>query len=118
MKDAITMQTPMQPYIKLVQGNMALLTQFSMSPEVVSQAMSNAQSMFQREAGATGNLAQSTAFAQLVQGMLKNYTEFIAELGQSGMSLLAQGQAAMLRSAEDASESATSGSDARARRSR
>lgn len=120
MQDSITMQTPMQPFIKLVQSNMALLSQFSLSPEVVSQAMANAQSLFQREPGAANNLAQSNAFGQLMQGMLKNYTEFVAELGQSGMTLLAQGQAAMLQKAEDASETAAaeSRSDARGRRSR
>ena len=52
-----------------------------------------------------------------MQGMLKNYTEFVAELGQSGMALLAQGQAAMLQRAEDASET-TAGAQARGRRSR
>ena len=118
MQDSITMQTPMQPFIKLVQSNMALLTQFSMSPEVVSQAMANAQSLFQREPGAVNNLAQSNAFGQLMQGMLKNYTEFVAELGQSGMTLLAQGQAAMSQNAEDASETAAAQSQARGKRSR
>lgn len=107
----------MQPFIKLVQSNMALLTQFSQSPEALSQAIANAQSLFQREPGAAGNFAQSNAFAQLMQGMLKNYTEFVAELGQSGMALLAQGQAAMLQKAEDASET-TAGAQARGRRSR
>ena len=52
VQDSITIQTPMQPFIKLVQSNMALLTRFSLSPEVVSHAMANAQSLFQRERGA------------------------------------------------------------------
>jgi hypothetical protein len=107
----------MQPFIKLVQSNMALLTQFWLSPEVMSQAMTNAQSLFQREPGATTHLAQSNAFGQLMQGMLKNYTAFVAELGQS-MALMTQGQAAMLQKAEEVSETVAAGSDARARRSR
>ncbi len=118
MKDSITMQTPMQPFINLVQRNMALLNQFSQSPEVVSQAMANSQSFFQRDSGAVNNLAQSNAFGQLMQGMLQNYTEFLSELGQSGMTLLAQGQAAMLQKAEDASESAAAEPETRGRRSR
>jgi hypothetical protein len=118
VQDTITMQTPMQPFIKLVQSNMALLTQFSLSPEAVSHAMANAQSLFQRESAAANNLAQSNAFGQLMQGMLNNYTEFIAELGQSAMALLAQGQEAILQKAEDASESAAAGAHTRGRRSR
>ena len=113
------MQTPMQPFIKLVQNNMALLAQFSQSPEAISQAMANAQSLFQREPGAVDNLAQSNAFGQLMQGMLKNYTEFVAELGQSGMALLAQGQAIMSQQVEDASETAAAAaSEPRGKRSR
>jgi hypothetical protein len=118
VQDSITMQTPMQPFIKLMQSNMALFAQFSLSPEVVSQAMANAQSVLQREPGATHDLAHSNAFGQLMQGMLKNYTEFIAELGQSGMALLAQGQAAMLEKAEEASETSAARSQARGKRSR
>ena len=50
-----------------------------------------------------------------MQGMLKNYTEFVTELGQSGMAMLARGQTAMVESAEDAVESTT---DVRGRRGR
>lgn len=118
MEDSITMQTPMQPFINLVQRNMALFQQFSQSPEVLSQAMANAQSLSQREPGAGNSLAWSNAFGRLMQGMLKNYTEFMTELGQSGMTVLAQGQAAMLQKAEDASETAAPESRARGTRSR
>ena len=118
VQDSITIQTPMQPFIKLVQSNMALLTQLSMSPGVVAQAMANAQSLFQRDPGAANHLAQSNAFGQLMQGMLQNYIEFMTELGQSGMALLAQSQTAILQKAQDASETAASESGARGRRSR
>jgi hypothetical protein len=67
---------------------------------------------------AANDLAQSNAFGQLMQGLLKNYAEFVAELGQGGMALFAQGQAAVLQQAEDASETVEEGSDARGRRSR
>ena len=118
MEASITMQTPMQPFINLVQRNMALLNQFSQSPAVRSQAMANSQSLFQREPGAGNNLAPSNAYGRLLQGMLKNYTEFVTELGQSGMTLLAQGQAAMLQKAEEVSETAAAASQARGTRSR
>jgi hypothetical protein len=110
MQDNI-MQTAMQPYIKLVQSNMELLAKFSMSPEVVAQAAAGAQSLLQQgqDSGSNllqsgSNLMQSRAFAQLVQGMLKNYTEFLTDVGQTGMTLLAQGQAAMTRQIQEASE--------------
>jgi hypothetical protein len=117
VQDSFTTQTPLQPFIKLVQGNMALLAQFSLSPEVVSQTLAKAQSSSPRQSGAAGNVTQSNALGQLMQGVLKNYTEFVTELGQSGMTLLAQGQAAMLQQVEDATETAA-GAQTRGRRSR
>jgi hypothetical protein len=90
MQDNV-MQTALQPFIKLTQANMDLLTKFSMSPE---------------------------AIPQLMQGMLKNYTEFMTEVGQSGMAALAQGQAAMMRQVQEASETVVDASEARARRTR
>jgi hypothetical protein len=96
----------MQPFVKLVQNNMALLTRFSMSPEAISQATANAQRVAKGEAPAVGSdLLQSNALAELMQGMIRNYTEFITELGQSGMAMLAQGQAAMMQKVQDANES-------------
>jgi hypothetical protein len=110
MQDNI-MQTAMQPYIKLVQSNMELLAKFSVSPEVISQAAAGAQSLLQQGKDSGGNLLQSgtnlmqsNAFAQLVQGMLRNYTEFLTDVGQTGMALLTQGQATMTRQMQDASE--------------
>jgi hypothetical protein len=116
------MQDPMQPFIKLVQRNMALLTQFSTSPDVISQTMANAQSLFEQGQNTTTRLAQSHAFGHLIQGMLKNYTDFMTDLGQCGMTMLAQGQSALMKNARDTSEtlsaSASGRSGARAARSR
>jgi hypothetical protein len=98
------MQSAMQPYLKLVQANLELLTKFSTSPEVVAQAAASAQSLLQQGQESAANLVQSNAFAHLVQGMLKNYTEFLTELGQISMAMLTQGQAAMLRQVQEASE--------------
>ena len=103
MQDNI-LQTAMQPYIKLVQANMELLAKFSTSPDVISQAAASAQSFLQQGQESGSSLVQSKAFAQLVQGMLKNYTEFLTEVGQTGMAMLAQGQAAMTRQMQEASE--------------
>lgn len=81
------MQAQTQPFVKLAQANMDLLTRFSTSPEVTESAM---------------KLMNSSAFAHLMQGMMKNYTEFVTELSQSGMAMLSQGQAAMTRQMQDA----------------
>ena len=116
MQDNV-MQPAMQPFIKLAQANMELLTKFSTSPELISQ-WANAQNLFQPGQGSATNLDQSNAFAQLMQGMLKNYTEFMMELGQSGMSVLAQSQAAMTRQAQEFSENVVDASHAPGRRTR
>jgi uncharacterized membrane-anchored protein YhcB (DUF1043 family) len=108
------MQAQTQPFIKLAQGNMELLTRFSSSPEMTAQATS----LFQHATESATNLMQSGAFAQLMQGMMKNYSEFFMELNQSAMALMSQGQAAMLRQVQEASEGVVDVTDMRARRSR
>lgn len=113
MQDNNLMQPVLQPFFKLAQSNIALLTQFAFSPEVVAQTMSNAQSLFQKTQEGAGQIAQSTAFAQLAQGLMKNYTEFLVELGQGGMAVLSQGQAAFLRQAQDASSNVIDATQAR-----
>jgi hypothetical protein len=89
-------QPVFQPFFKLAQSNMALLTQFS--PEVMSQAMGT---------------ARSNAVAELLQGLTKNYTEFLVELGQSSVAVLSQGQAAFLRQAQEASSNVIDATQAR-----
>ncbi len=117
MQDNV-MQTAMQPFIKLAQTNMELLTRFSVSPEAVSQSVANLQSLFRKGPGAATSLVQSDAFAQLTQSMLKNYTEFVMALGQSWMAALAHGQAAMMRQAQEVSENVVDASEAPGRRTR
>jgi hypothetical protein len=97
------MQAQAQPFVKLAQANMDLLTRFSTSPEVTESAM---------------KLMNSSAFAHLMQGMMKNYTEFVTELSQSGMAMLSQGQAAMTRQMQDAASGVIDVADARGRRAR
>ncbi|MBC7993542.1 MAG: hypothetical protein H7Z15_09910 [Rhizobacter sp.] len=112
------MQSAMQPLLKLTQANMELLTQFSTSPEVMAQSMATAQNMLQQGQKSASGLAQSNAFAQLTQGILKNYTEFVTELSQSGMAALAQGQAEMVRRAQEAGGNVIDASTARSKRTR
>jgi hypothetical protein len=112
------MQAQTQPFIKLARANMDLLTRFSTSPEVAAQASANASQLFQQASESAMKLMQSGAFAHMMQGMLKNYAEFLAELSQSGMAMLSQGQAAMTRQMQEATDSVIDATDARSRRAR
>jgi intracellular sulfur oxidation DsrE/DsrF family protein len=117
MQDNV-MQAQTQPFVKLAQANMELLTRFSTSPEVTAQATASATSLFQQSAEAATNLMRSNAFAHLMQGMLKNYTEFLMEVGQSSMAMMSQGQEALLQQVQQASAGVTDVTDVRTRRSR
>jgi hypothetical protein len=108
-----------QPFVKLAQANMELLARFSTSPEVTAQASANASKLFQQSSESAMKLMQSGAFAYLMQGMLKNYTEFLTELNQSGMAMLSQGQAAMTEQLQKATNGVIdNATDARTRRAR
>jgi hypothetical protein len=112
------LQAQTQPFVKLAQANMELLTRFSTSPEVTAQASANASQWFQQATESSMKLMQSGAFAHMVQGMMKNYTEFVTELSQGGMAMLSQGQAAMTRQVQEATTGIIEASDARGRRTR
>jgi hypothetical protein len=112
------MQAAMQPYLKLAQSNMELLMKFSSSPEAMAQSLANAQNLFKQGQTSSTNLYASSAFTELMQGMLKNYTEFMMESTQSAMAMLAQGQAAMARQAEEMRSNVIDAEDARGRRSK
>jgi len=98
------MQSAMQPWLKLAQANMELLTQFSTSREVLSQSMVNAQNLMEQGQKSAANLSQSNAFAQLAQGFMKNCTEFMTDVSQAGMAALGQGQAALMQRAQEAGD--------------
>jgi hypothetical protein len=117
MQDNI-MQASAQPFLKLVQANMELLAQFSTAPEVTSQATDNASQLFQQAGGSAMKLMYSGAFARMMQGMLKNYTEYLTEVGQSTVAMMSQGQAALIRQSQDAADGVIGATEARGRRSR
>jgi len=116
MQDIIQAQA--QPFFKLAQANMDLFTRFSTSPEVTAQATANASQLFQQATESAMKLMQSGAFAHVMQGMLKNYTEFLAELSQSAMAMMSQGQAALVRQAQEVTEGVIEATPVRARRAR
>jgi hypothetical protein len=112
------MQAQTQPFVRLVQANMDLLTRFSTSPQVKPQAPANASQLFQQASESAMRLTHSGAFADLIQGMLKNYTEFLTELSQSSMAIMSQGQASMTRQLQEAADNVIDVTDARGRRAR
>ena len=110
--------TLIQPFVKLAQANMELLTEFSLWPETVSQAALSPQAFVQQAQHAAMSLLQPGAFAQLAQGMMKNYSEFLAEWGQTAMATFAQGQAAMISRAQEVTAEGVDAAEPRGRRSR
>src|SRR5688572_24573960 len=77
MPDPIS--NPMQPFINLVQANMALLSKYAKSPDAMSQAMAQFQAAMTQGPGAAKSVPQSaTAFAELAQGLMENYTRFMS----------------------------------------
>jgi len=117
MQDKL-MQAQTQPFVKLAQANMDLLTRFWTSPEVTTQASASASQLFQQASETAMKLMQSSAFTHLMQGMLKNYTEFLAEFSQSAMAMVSQGQAAMASQVREATNDVIDATDARNRRAR
>lgn len=112
------MQTQTQPFVKLAQANMDLFGRFSTSPEVTSQANATANQWFHQASESAAKLMQSGAFAQMMQGLLKNYMEFFTELSQSSMAMLSQGQAAMTRQVQETTNEVIDATEARVRRAR
>lgn len=116
MQDAV-MQSAVQPFVKLLQSNMVTLGKFSMSPQAISLAMSNGQAMLQGRPDSQERLFQSGAFVELMQGMFRNYAEFMTELGHSSLTMLADSQSAWMQRSEEAVEGIAS-PETRGRRAR
>lgn len=111
-------QLPVQPLIKLTRANIELLTRFSTSPEVISQSAEVTQNLIQQTQQAAAGLMQSNAFAELWQGLLKNYTEFLTDWNQSALTALVQTPAAMLSGAQEVTSNVVDVAEARGRRGR
>jgi hypothetical protein len=102
------MQPFMAPFTKLAQSNLELFTKFSLSPEAVSQAMLQAQRMFlQQSPSAVPLQVPPNAIADLMMGLLKNYMEFLMELGQGSATLMQQAPTTLARATQQASRQAT-----------
>lgn len=112
------MQAQTQPFLKLAQANMDLLSRFSTSREVSTEATANASQLFQQASESAMKLMQSGAFASMMQGMLKNYTEFLTELSQSSTMMLSQAQSTLSRQVQDATHDVIDATEGRGRRAR
>jgi hypothetical protein len=118
MQDAAIFQSAMQPLTKLTQANMDLISKFSASPEVTSQAINDAQKFFQQAQESAMKLAHSQAFAGLIQGFFQNYTEFLAEMSHAATAIFSQGQATFMRQANEATSNVVEVTQSGARRLR
>jgi hypothetical protein len=107
-----------QPFINLAQANTELFTRFWTSPEVQSQATAQTSALLQQASASAMKLMQSGASAHLMQGLLQNYTEFLAEMSQGWMTQMSQGHAALMSQAQEATDNVIDATAARGRRGR
>lgn len=103
------MQPFMAPFTKLAQSNLELFTKFSLSPEAVAQAMAQAQRIFMQQSPASLAPMQvpPNAIADLMMGLMKNYMEFLMELGQGSAALMQQAPPTLAKAAQQATRQAT-----------
>ena len=118
MQDAAIFQSAVQPLTKLSQANMELISKFSSSPEVTSLAINDAQKLFQQAQESAMKLAHSQAFAGLIQGFMKNYTEFLNEMSHTATAFFSQGQASFMQQANEATSNVVEATQTGARRLR
>lgn len=103
------MQPFMAPFTKLAQSNLELFTKFSLSPEAVAQAMAQAQRIFMQQSPASLAPMQVSpnAIADLMMGLMKNYMEFLMELGQGSAALMQQAPTTLAKATQQAARQAT-----------
>lgn len=118
MQSNVVQTEAMQPFVKLAQSNMELWSKFAQSPEVMSEATRNMKSFFEQAQSSATSLARSQSFAALMQGMVKNYTDFVSDLSQSTYVMMSQSQTTFLNQAQEATDNVIDATDARGRRSR
>ena len=118
MRSNIVQPEVVQPFVKLAQSNVELWSRFTQSPEVMSEATRNMNTFFEQAQTSATGLARSHAFTSLIQGMMKNYTDFVSELTQSTYAMMSQGQAAFLQQTQEATAQVIDAADARSRRAR
>lgn len=91
------LESAIQPYLKLVRSNMELMKHLSVSPEIKPLASEDAENPFLQAQACLAQLTQSSAVAKVMQGALRNYTEFLLEIGQINLFTANQTQESLAR---------------------
>jgi len=118
MKSDTGQTQAVQPFIKLAQANMELLSQFAFSPEVTSETMRVMQNAMEQAVASATSLTRSHAYIAFVQGLMKNYTEFLTEFGRSAYTVIGQAQTALLAQTDEATAHVIDAGTARSGRTR
>lgn len=113
-----TTQSAIEPFMKLSQSNMELFKKYTLSPEVTSQAMNDVQKLFQQAQDSATKLAQSGAYTELMQGLMKNFSDFWTDFAYSAGNALRKGQAAAVHQTEVATNEVIDATQANVRRAR
>jgi hypothetical protein len=70
-----------QPFIRLVQSNAKLFLEFATSREVTSEATENVAVALQQATKSATKLFFGQAFMILMQGCMRNYSQFLLDSG-------------------------------------
>ncbi len=103
-------QNSTQPFIKLAQSNMDLVTKMLPTPEAMNSSMAEVEKLFHQPTGLSGNITNVNAFGQLAHCMFSNYTVFMMEMGRYATQCMLQGQDNIRRSTQQATEAVDQGS--------
>ena len=114
----IAIQSTMQPFNTLVQANVDLMSKFVLSPEVIQQAVYDAQKLLQQAQQSAAKLVQTHAFAAFIQGLMENYSQFLTELTHAATATFSQSQAALMHQAKEATDNVVDTAQASVRRVR
>ena len=99
------MQNTIQPFIKLAQSNMDLITKMMPTPEAMSTSMSEIEKMFRHQPGGLpANFSNVNAFGHMAQCMFQNYIVCMMEIGRCATAAMTQGQQTLQRTAQQATE--------------
>ena len=99
------MPNPIQPFIKLAQSNMELITQMMPTPQALSTSMSEIEKMLRHPPAAwPASFSNVNAFGHLAQCMFQNYIVCMMEVGRCATTAMSQGQDALQRTAQQATD--------------
>jgi gas vesicle protein len=108
-------QATIQPYIRLIQVNMELLNKFTGSLDLSTSAGTHAANPIQATQETLAKMMQSTAVTTLMQGLMKNYSDFLTDFGQQSMQLMSQTQETMQQQTREAADHVMDATQSRVR---